>query len=196
MLSVHRVPCQHCGSLDPTCTCYPPPADMFHSQHAAALLHATARAISGAWAVRLSQGWDEASTVGLQQGRPLLLSPAQSSAHPYPYPCRCLVPPGGPVYVSDRPGRHDFALLRRLVLPDGAGGFGRVSQPSSQPSKQGCRVEGLSMGRPPSSGRPWRCRPYISSILRHPSPSPPSPSQQCCAAACRAALPPTACSLT
>ncbi|PSC71477.1 raffinose synthase [Micractinium conductrix] len=50
-----------------------PDWDMFHSQHAAALLHATARAISG-----------------------------------------------GPVYVSDRPGRHDFALLRRLVLPDGA----------------------------------------------------------------------------
>jgi raffinose synthase len=23
------------------------------------------------------------------------------------------------VYVSDRPGRHDFDLLRRLVLPDG-----------------------------------------------------------------------------
>ena len=27
---------------------------------------------------------------------------------------------GGPVYVSDRPGRHDFGLLRRLVLPDGS----------------------------------------------------------------------------
>lgn len=26
---------------------------------------------------------------------------------------------GGPVFVSDRPGAHDFALLRRLVLPDG-----------------------------------------------------------------------------
>ena len=26
---------------------------------------------------------------------------------------------GGPVYVSDRPGRHDFPLLRRLVLADG-----------------------------------------------------------------------------
>ena len=26
---------------------------------------------------------------------------------------------GGPVYVSDAPGRHDAALLRRLVLPDG-----------------------------------------------------------------------------
>jgi raffinose synthase len=46
---------------------------MFHSKHAAAALHAAARAVSG-----------------------------------------------GPVYVSDRPGRHDFALLRRLVLPDGA----------------------------------------------------------------------------
>jgi raffinose synthase len=26
---------------------------------------------------------------------------------------------GGAVYVSDKPGEHDFALLRRLVLPDG-----------------------------------------------------------------------------
>ncbi|KAI3436643.1 hypothetical protein D9Q98_006059 [Chlorella vulgaris] len=49
-----------------------PDWDMFHSRHVAALLHATARAVSG-----------------------------------------------GPVYVSDRPGRHDFDLLRRLVLPDG-----------------------------------------------------------------------------
>jgi raffinose synthase len=46
---------------------------MFHSKHTAALLHASARAVSG-----------------------------------------------GPVYVSDRPGHHDFALLRRLVLPDGS----------------------------------------------------------------------------
>ncbi len=27
---------------------------------------------------------------------------------------------GGPVYVSDRPGVHDFALLRRVVMPDGS----------------------------------------------------------------------------
>jgi raffinose synthase len=27
---------------------------------------------------------------------------------------------GGAVYVSDRPGQHDFELLRRLVLPDGS----------------------------------------------------------------------------
>ncbi|KQK19399.1 hypothetical protein BRADI_1g48050v3 [Brachypodium distachyon] len=26
---------------------------------------------------------------------------------------------GGPVYVSDAPGKHDFALLRKMVLPDG-----------------------------------------------------------------------------
>lgn len=26
---------------------------------------------------------------------------------------------GGPVYVSDKPGHHDFSLLERLVLPDG-----------------------------------------------------------------------------
>ncbi|KAL4457682.1 hypothetical protein ABPG75_012547 [Micractinium tetrahymenae] len=50
-----------------------PDWDMFHSLHEKALLHATARAVSG-----------------------------------------------GPIYVSDRPGRHDFELLRRLVLPDGS----------------------------------------------------------------------------
>eukprot|EP00887_Chlorella_sp_A99_P005545 scaffold1.g5545.t1 len=27
---------------------------------------------------------------------------------------------GGPVYVSDKPGQHDFPLMRRLVLPDGS----------------------------------------------------------------------------
>jgi raffinose synthase len=27
---------------------------------------------------------------------------------------------GGPVYVSDKPGAHDFDLLRKLVLPDGS----------------------------------------------------------------------------
>lgn len=46
---------------------------MFHSKHPAALLHATARAVSG-----------------------------------------------GAVYVSDKPGHQDHALLRRLVLPGGS----------------------------------------------------------------------------
>lgn len=46
---------------------------MFHSKHPAALLHATARIVSG-----------------------------------------------GGVYVSDKPGAHDFELLRRMVLPDGS----------------------------------------------------------------------------
>ncbi|XP_020219140.1 probable galactinol--sucrose galactosyltransferase 2 [Cajanus cajan] len=27
---------------------------------------------------------------------------------------------GGPIYVSDKPGRHNFDLLKRLVLPDGS----------------------------------------------------------------------------
>ena len=45
---------------------------MFHSRHAAGLLHASARALSG-----------------------------------------------GPVYVSDAPGAHDFELLQRVVLSDG-----------------------------------------------------------------------------
>ncbi|KAK9098634.1 hypothetical protein Syun_025679 [Stephania yunnanensis] len=28
--------------------------------------------------------------------------------------------PGGPIYVSDEPGKHDFNLLRKLVLPNGS----------------------------------------------------------------------------
>ena len=27
---------------------------------------------------------------------------------------------GGPVYVSDKPGQHDFSLLKRMVLADGS----------------------------------------------------------------------------
>ncbi|MCI18628.1 putative galactinol-sucrose galactosyltransferase 2-like, partial [Trifolium medium] len=27
---------------------------------------------------------------------------------------------GGPIYVSDKPGRHNFDLLKKLVLPDGS----------------------------------------------------------------------------
>lgn len=50
-----------------------PDWDMFHSQHPAAVLHATARALSG-----------------------------------------------GAVYVSDYPGKHNFDVLRKLVLPDGS----------------------------------------------------------------------------
>lgn len=53
--------------------CIQPDWDMFHSKHPAALLHATARVVSG-----------------------------------------------GGVYVSDKPGAHDFELLRRMVLPDGS----------------------------------------------------------------------------
>jgi len=39
---------------------------------------------------------------------------------------------GGPVYVSDRPGAHDFALLKQLVLSDGT--VLRASQPG-QPTR-------------------------------------------------------------
>ena len=27
---------------------------------------------------------------------------------------------GGPIYVSDKPGEHDFALLKQIVFPNGA----------------------------------------------------------------------------
>jgi len=42
------------------------------------------------------------------------------SRHPHAaYHARARAISGGPVYVSDRPGRHDAALLRKLVLADG-----------------------------------------------------------------------------
>ena len=96
---------------------------MFHSQHEQGLLHATARAVSGdapgrqTWLrcflldmLRLSAmagGWQP-----LHTALPHRASPAACLA--------TLLSAGGPVYVSDRPGRHNFVLLRRLVLPDGS----------------------------------------------------------------------------
>jgi raffinose synthase len=42
------------------------------------------------------------------------------SRHPYAaFHARARAISGGPVYVSDRPGRHDTALLKKLVLRDG-----------------------------------------------------------------------------
>jgi raffinose synthase len=42
------------------------------------------------------------------------------SRHPHAaYHARARAISGGPIYISDRPGRHDAALLRRLVLADG-----------------------------------------------------------------------------
>ena len=106
----------------------PVPADMFHSEHAKALLHATARAVSGERVrvppplnivprIACGVGWARLNHV--QQTAP---PPLQS--HAGAAPLLPLFPTlwggaGGPVYVSDRPGRHDFQLLRRLVLPDG-----------------------------------------------------------------------------
>ena len=46
-----------------------------------------------------------------------LLKPSMHPPHIHP-----TKPPGGPIYISDMPGHHDFQLLRRLVLPDGSGG--------------------------------------------------------------------------
>ena len=63
----------HKSNRSPGCHVLQADWDMFHSKHPAALLHATARAVSG-----------------------------------------------GGVYVSDKPGQQDFALLKRLVLPGGS----------------------------------------------------------------------------
>ena len=65
---------------------------------------------------------------------------------------------GGPVYVSDRPGRHDFGLLRRLVLPDGSvlrcGQPGRPSPDClfADPQRDGATAlkVGVPAGRAPS----------------------------------------------
>lgn len=35
------------------------------------------------------------------------------------FACGVLQVSGGPVYVSDRPGKHNMELLKRMVLPDG-----------------------------------------------------------------------------
>jgi raffinose synthase len=40
---------------------------------------------------------------------------------------------GGPLFVSDKPGRHDFGLLRRLVLPDGR--VPRFPRPGRPPAR-------------------------------------------------------------
>ena len=49
------------------------------------------------------------------------ISPALRSKHPAAeLHAAARVVSGGPLYVSDYPGAHDFDLLRRLVLPDGS----------------------------------------------------------------------------
>jgi hypothetical protein len=71
------------------------------------VLHGMARALSGAAVFRsslpthLSCAFAAAAAAGVLHGMARAVS-------------------GGAVYVSDKPGQHDFALLRRLVLPDGA----------------------------------------------------------------------------
>ena len=51
---------------------------------------------------------------------------------------------GGAVYVSDKPGEHDFELLRRLVLPDGS--VLRALQPA-RPSRDSLFSDVLMDGR-------------------------------------------------
>ena len=106
------------------------PQDMFHSKHEAALLHATARAVSGAPPPPLQPALSAAVEAAAcswssQSGHQTALLPACSLRLTPALPPNLVV--GGPVYVSDRPGHHDHALLRRLVLPDG--GLLRCSLP-------------------------------------------------------------------
>ena len=89
---------------------------MFHSQHEQGLLHATARAVSGEIEVSALH-----AALVCQGLRVCLFHIACPPGITCRLPCPLLLhAAGGPVYVSDRPGRHDFELLRRLVLPDGS----------------------------------------------------------------------------
>jgi raffinose synthase len=52
---------------------------------------------------------------------------------------------GGPVFVSDKPGHHDFELLRKIVLPDGR--VPRFPQPGKPPAR-------FLFDNPATSGKP------------------------------------------
>lgn len=53
---------------------------------------------------------------------PSVPQPGHLPSHELPHwsLCLCRAVSGGAVYVSDKPGEHDFELLKRLVLPDGS----------------------------------------------------------------------------
>ena len=85
-----------------------PDWDMFHSQHPASLLHASARVVSCHMCF-------PGVRPGCRGSCPCLTALSCGLT--------CLVRvqiSGGPVYVSDRPGKHDLDLLKRMVLPDGS----------------------------------------------------------------------------
>ena len=92
---------------------------------------------------------------------------------------------GGSIYVSDKPGEHDFALLRQLVLPDGstlrARHAGRRARASActTPRPPACRpgrlprrfAPPLSPARPhrlavPNAQRLWRAGQLLTRSLR------------------------------
>ena len=81
---------------------------------------------------------------------------------------------GGPVYVSDKPGAHDFALLRRLVLRDGRllrpHRPGRPSPSSAftdtlRDGKSLLKVQTVTGGEGESSGNGKRGKPSFSAGL-------------------------------
>lgn len=95
---------------------------------------------------------------------------------------------GGPLYVSDHPGHHDFALLRRLVLPDGTilrcrGGPGRPTLDCLFADVMRDNVTLLKVGRPrqssPVSVRPALLYKPVEAAARASSSSPSA----CCARA-------------
>ena len=59
------------------------------------------------------------------------------------------------MYVSDKPGEHDFELLRRLVLPDGS--VLRALQPG-RPTRDCLFTDVLRDGRSLLKVRVWFCR--------------------------------------
>ena len=66
---------------------------------------------------------------------------------------------GGAVYVSDKPGQHDFELLRRLVLPDGT--VLRASLPG-RPTRDTLFCDVLRDGR--SLLKAWNTNPVVGVV--------------------------------
>ena len=99
-------------------------------------------------------------------------------------------PPGGPIYISDKPGHHDFHLLRRLVLPDGSGGQYKCMMLEPFPEAHSAYLRHWRKATPALPKE--CCADGLHSLL--PASTPACPAVQCCAACCRGAPQRTACS--
>lgn len=187
-----------CASRTLSCPHPTPPHHprRFHSDHGSAHLHAAARAVSGGWATRRAPGAASCWPAGAWCAGRASAAATQPTAGCHPSTCPPVHPPthpseprhaGAMVYASDRVGETDFSLLRRLVLPDGSGGW----------------VGGWGGLVKLGGGRDVRARwpAWPRSLLHGPASQPahalppagPNARLQCCAAASRGAPRATAC---